>query len=264
MFRDASDTLKRYAPGVHDFIKRIYRRSGIPAFKSLNGGIVLVAPQLIGESPSEQHVLGWINGLLKPGDTFFDVGAHYGWMSMVACHRVVAHGKVVAFEPSPPLLECLEYNKKANRFRQMEIVARAVADSNGRKVPLYVVNRGESYLNSLVDHRAGPVPTAETTTVEVETVSLDDFCERTKLHPDVVKIDVEGAELLALRGARRLVEERRTTFIVAVHPCWLPEGQEAAEIFELFRAHRYKVVESAVVPYEGVEFGDYVFAPDRS
>jgi FkbM family methyltransferase len=264
MFRDATDTLKRHAPGVHDFVKRVYRRLGIPAFKFLNGRIVLVAPQLIGASPSEPHVLGWIDGLLKPGDIFFDVGAHHGWMSMVACHRVGSGGKVVAFEPSAPLVECLEYNKKANRLRQMEIVFKAVTDSGGRKVPLYVVNRGDSYLNSLVDHRAGPVSTAETATVEVETISLDEFCERTKLYPDVVKIDVEGAELLVLQGARRLAEERRTTFIVAVHPCWLPAGQEAAEIFEFFRAHGYQVVESAVVPYEGVEFGDYVFVPDRS
>jgi FkbM family methyltransferase len=264
MFRDASDTIKRYAPGVHDFLKRVYRRSGIPALKFLNGRLVLVAPQLVGASPSEPHVLGWINGLLKPGDTFFDVGAHQGWMSMDACYRVGAKGKVVAFEPSPPLVECLEYNKKANRLRQMEIVAKAVADSGGRKVPLYVVNRGESYLNSLVDHRTGPIQTGETTTIEAETVSLDEFCEKTKLRPDLAKIDVEGAELLVLWGARRLLEERRTTFIVAVHPCWLPDGQEAADIFDLFRAHRYKAVESAIVPHEGVEFGDYVFAPDRA
>ena len=264
MFRDASDAIKRHAPGVHDFVKRVYRRSGIPAFKFLNRRIVLVAPQLIGASPSEPHVLAWINELLRPGEAFFDVGAHQGWMSMVACQRVGAKGKVVAFEPAPPLVECLKYNKKVNRLGQMDIVAKAVADSGGRKVPLYAVNRGDSYLNSLVDHRAGPVPKAVTGTVEVETISLDEFCERTKLHPDVVKIDVEGAELLVLRGATRLAEERRTTFIVAVHPCWLPEGQEAAEIFELFRVHGYKVVESAIVPYEGVEFGDYVFAPDRS
>jgi len=263
MLRGASDTIKRHAPGVHDLVKRMYRRSGIPAVKFLDGRLVLVAPQLIGASASEPHVLGWIRGLLKRGDTFFDVGAHQGWMSMVACRRVGAAGKVVAFEPAPPLVECLEYNKKANRLGQMEIVAKAVADEGGRKVPLYVVNRGESYLNSLVFHRTGPLPLEQNNTIEAETISLDEFCERAKLRPDVVKIDVEGAELLVLQGSRRLVEERHTTFVVAVHPCWLPAGQEAAEIFELFRAHGYRMAESAIVPYEGVEFGDYVFAPDR-
>jgi len=69
---------------------------------------------------------------------------------------------------------------------------------------------------------------------------------------------------LALQGSRGLLEKCRTTFVVAVHPCWLPQGQEAAEIFDLFRIHGYKVSASQVVLHEGIEFGDYVFVPDRS
>lgn len=262
MFREASDALKKHAPGVHGFVKHVYQRSGFPAFKVLNGRFVLVAPKLAGASPTEPHVLQWINESLQPGDTFFDVGAHHGWMSLVACHRVGSEGKVIAFEVSPPLVECLQYNKKANRLHQMEIVPKAVADSSARRIPFYVMNRGDSYLNSLVDHRTGPVPIGQTTTLEVETVSLDEFCKRTKLHPNVVKIDIEGGELLALQGARQLLQQRRTTFIVAVHPCWLPQGQEAAEIFDLFRVHGYRVAASQIVLHEAIEFGDYVFAPD--
>lgn len=263
MLRDVSNAIKRHAPGLHGVFKSVYLRSGFPAFKFLNGRVVLVAPKLIASAPTEPHVLEWINALLKPGDTFFDVGAHHGWMSIVACHHVGATGKVVAFEPSAPLVECLEYNKKANRLRQMDIVAKAVADVRARDVPFYVANRGESFLNSLIDHRSTPVPTEQATMTEVETISLDEFCESTQLRPHVVKIDVEGAELLVLRGSTRLLEQRLTTFIVAVHPCWLAEGQAATEIFELFKLHGYKVTASNIVPHEGIEFGDYVFVPDR-
>jgi FkbM family methyltransferase len=262
MLRDASNAIKRHAPGIHSFFKSVYHRSGLPAFKFINGRVVLVAPKLIASAPTEPHVLEWINTLLKPGDTFFDVGAHHGWMSIVACHRVAMTGKIVAFEPSAPLVECLEYIKKANRLHQMEIVPKAVTDSSARNIPFYVVNRGESFLNSLIDHRSTPVPTEQVTTTEVETISLDEFCESTQLHPDVVKIDIEGAELLCLRGSTRLLEQRLTTFIVAVHPCWLPEGQAAPEIFELFRLHGYRMSASRITLHEGIEFGDYVFAPD--
>jgi len=264
MFKEASNAIKRHAPGIHKFIKSVYYRSGVPAFKFLNGRLFRVAPRLLVASPTEPHVLQWIRELLRPGDTFFDVGAHQGWMSLVACHQVGAKGRVVAFEPSPPLVECLEYNKKANRLHQMEIVSKAVCDSNDRMVPLYVVDQGDSFLNSLVDHRTTAVPISETAAIEAETISLDGFCEATRLRPDVVKIDIEGAELLALQGSRGLLEKCRTTFVVAVHPCWLPQGQEAAEIFDLFRIHGYKVSASQVVLHEGIEFGDYVFVPDRS
>jgi FkbM family methyltransferase len=221
---------------------------------------------MIGAVPTEPHVLRWMRKALRPGDTFLDVGAHYGWMSMVACGQVGAAGKVVAFEPSPPLIEILQYNKKANRFRQMEIVPEAVADSTGQTAMFYLENRGESFLNSLVAHSnesAGKL-TEASSTIQVPTVSLDDYCAKTNRQPNTVKIDIEGAELLALRGCSRLLKECRPDFIVAIHPTWLPAGQKAAEIFELFRDHRYKLADSQSVEYEGADFGDYLFVPDRS
>ena len=265
MFRAFAKTIKRRAPTLHEFTKRVLRRSKLPAFKLLDGKFTLAAPSLIGAYPTEPHVLRWIKDLLRPGDTFFDVGAHYGWMSLFACHCVGARGKVVAFEPSPPLVELLQYNKKANRFHQMDIVSKAVADSDDRLVPFYLLNRGDSFLNSLVDHRteAAASLARQESTIQVQTVTLDEFCRRTKLQPAAVKLDIEGAELLALQGCRQLLKECRTKFIVAVHPTWLPQGQEAVELFELFRVHKYKVAASQFVQYDGADFGDYLFVPNR-
>ena len=262
MFR-AANILKSRAPTLYEFLKRTFRWSKLPAVKLLNGKLTLVSPHLISASPTEIHVLMWISELLRPGGIFFDVGAHYGWMSLVGCHCVGATGKVVAFEPSPPLVEFLRYNRKANRFRQMEIVPKAVADSDDRVVPFYLVRRGDSFLNSLIDHRRESTAsqTEPRSTIQVQTTTLDQFCRMTHLHPDAVKIDVEGAELLVLHGCRRLLKEGRTAFIVAVHPTWLPEGQKAMELFELFRTHGYKVAATQCVQYDGVDFGDHLFVP---
>jgi FkbM family methyltransferase len=263
MFRAAANTMKRRTPGLHEFLKRFFLQSKLPALKLLNGKLTLTAPNLISVSPTEPHVLRWIDELLRPGDTFFDVGAHYGWMSMLACHCVGRKGKVVAFEASPPLVELLQYNKKANSFRQMEIVPKAVADSDGRVVPFYLVDRGDSFLNSLVEHRTEPTArlAEQKSTIQVETITLDEFSKITNTHPNAVKVDVEGAELLVLQGSREILKECRTAFIVAVHPTWLPSGQNAMEVFDLFRFHGYKVAASQLVQYDGTDFGDYLLVP---
>jgi FkbM family methyltransferase len=148
----------------------------------------------------------------------------------------------------------------------MEIVAKAVADSDGQVVRLYVANEGNSFQNSLIDHRFGARATVagEKPTIDVETVSLDEFCRTTNIEPDVVKIDIEGAEMLALRGCGGILQERRASFIVAIHPTWLPEGQNAKQIFDLFHLHGYNLADSQTVEYEGADFGDYLFVPGRS
>jgi FkbM family methyltransferase len=263
MLITASKAIKEFAPSVHKFAKRVFRWSKLPALKLLDGKFTFVAPDLFSVAPTEPHILKWIEQLLHRGDIFFDVGAHYGWMSLVACHCVGAMGRVVAFEPSPPLVKFLQYHKKANRFHQMEIVPKAVADCGDPMVPFHLVDCGGSSLNSLIDHRSesntGLV--REKATIQVETLSLDEYCKITNLRPQLVKIDVEGAELLVLQGSKRLLGECRPTFIVAVHPMWMPENQSAAELFELFRVHGYKVGDSKVVQYGGAETGDYLFLP---
>jgi FkbM family methyltransferase len=262
----ATKVIKARVPSLHEFAKRVFRWSKLPAPKLLNGKFTLASPILFSVSPTEPHVLKWIKELLRPGETFFDVGAHYGWMSLVACHCVGARGKVVAFEPSPPLIELLQYHRKANRFHQLEIVPKAVADSDGLVVPFYLVDRGHSFLNSLVDFRVEPIEglARQKSMIQVETLTLDEFCKMTNLRPNAVKIDVEGAELLVLQGCKGLLKESRPTFIVAVHPTWMPQGQDAAQLFEVFRVHGYKVAATKLVQYDGADTGDYLFVPSNS
>lgn len=266
MFSSVSIAVKRRAPALHNLLKSAYRWSNLPAIKSLNRNLTFVAPELVGHSPTEPHVLRWIDSLLRRGDTFFDVGAHYGWMSLAACHRVAVKGRVVAFEPSPRLVGFLQCHKRLNRFEQMEIVEKAVADSDEEAVPFHLLDGGESFMNSLVDHRIEAATTLARrgSTIQVQTTTLDRYCRESGLYPAAVKIDVEGAELLVLQGCHGLLTDRRAAFIVATHPTWLPQGQRVEEIFELFRNHEYLVAASEVVQYEGADFGDYVFLPSEA
>ena len=88
---------------------------------------------------------------------------------------------------------------------QIEIVPKAVSDSDAERVPFFLVNGGTSFRNSLTigADRTPYVARSEKTRYEVESVTLDSFARDTGTIPDVVKIDVEGAELMVLRGAER-------------------------------------------------------------
>jgi FkbM family methyltransferase len=263
MLAKASRLLKIHAPRLHASLKLAFLRTQLPVPKLLRGRIVFVTPQLFGSRPTEPHVLKWIDERLRPGDTFYDIGAHYGWMSLLACRRVGAQGKVIAFEPSPPLVEFLHGNKKANRFSQLRIVPKAVADSVEREAPFYLKDEGDSFLNTLVPRldQNPDNPSFSKSFMPVETTTLDVFCQETQLIPAAVKIDVEGAELLVLEGAKTLLKHYRPILMIAVHPTWLPPGQTAAELFRLLRSFGYQVIDSKVVSYEEAEFGDYLCVP---
>lgn len=126
----------------------------------------------------------------------------------------------------------MRYNKKANRFRQMEFVRKAVSDSTGPNATFYLENRGNS-----ADRTTAKFPTEPRTTIRALAVSLDDDDAKAHLGPDVRKIGMEGAELLALRGCSSRLKQHRPAIIVAIHPTWLPTGPKAAEVFEMFRDH---------------------------
>lgn len=127
---------------------------------------------------------------------FFDIGAHWGYYSLIAASL---GAKVFAFEPHPFNYELLVKSVSVNGFNDRIIpIRKAVSDKTGR-ARLYC---------QVHDISHSLIPLKEARELEVETVSLDDFCKQHNVLPDVVKMDVEGAEILALRGMRRVIEKR--------------------------------------------------------
>jgi FkbM family methyltransferase len=204
--------------------------------------------------------------LLSRGGTFFDVGAHYGWISMAAAHRVGESGRVVAFEASPVLLDVLYNHTRVNRLRQVEIVAKAVSDADADAVPFFLMNGGLSFRNSLtIEADDTPYVTpVEKTRHNVESISLDRFVINSGFIPDVIKIDVEGAELLVLQGAERLLARFNPYLIVGVHSYWLPRSQSVGQIFEFLNRYGYEIRDEHMVRFEGGYVADYLCAQRRT
>ena len=213
----------------------------------------------------EFHVRTWLAELLKPGSVFFDVGAHHGWVSMWTLPLVGKEGKVISFEPSPANLSILEWHRTSNNFPQWAIVPKAVSDVDAEK-EFFLVDTGDSPMNSLTTGVPGtPLMSGrDIRKIIIQTITLDTFCSQDSLRPNLVKIDVEGAELLVLRGAAKLLDECYPTIILAVHPYWLPAGQSSQQIFELLTKYGYTVYDSKGCRVEYLQSGEYLCFNNRA
>jgi FkbM family methyltransferase len=135
---------------------------------------------------------------LQPGGSFVDVGANIGLYTVAAGYAVGRSGHVLAIEPTPRTAEVLGQNLRLNGLRETGVVTVAqvaAGQAPGRaRLATHIEDSGH---NSLY-------PTGEEDeVVEVDVVPLDDLLPEGRL-VDVVKIDVEGAELAVLRGMRQI------------------------------------------------------------
>jgi FkbM family methyltransferase len=172
-----------------------------------------IHPRFLGMKISnyEPELVEKFCSLIADGMTVIDVGAHVGIYSLLASAKVGSCGKVVAIEPSPANARLLKQHLSVNQCRNVEVIEAAVADKQGQIVFKYRPKATDpgSFANSMAYDISG-----ENANVQVRT--LDDICG--DLSPAIIKIDVEGAELLALRGAKQSLVRHRPTVIVAVHP----------------------------------------------
>jgi FkbM family methyltransferase len=151
-----------------------------------------------------------LDRFVRPGALVVDVGANIGYNTVHAAQLAGPRGRVVAVEPTPDNLETLRANVAAARLSNVvvkPVAAGAAADLR----PLFV--RGErSAVNSLFAQSCYAEVTA---VLRVPVVPLDDLVDGTA---DVVKLDVEGAELDVLEGMPRLLRAPRTVLIAEWHP----------------------------------------------
>jgi methyltransferase, FkbM family len=153
---------------------------------------------------SEPETARFILSFLRPGMVFFDVGAHIGEYALLASRRVGPCGEVHAFEPQPSTLALLENNVEVNGLRNVRLNGCAVSDRD-EEVDFGV--RAEPSLSSIV-REGKPLDGQELLcSLKVPSRTLDEYCGECGRWPDLIKIDVEGAELLVLQGAEGLLAE---------------------------------------------------------
>ncbi len=170
---------------------------------------------------------------LRDGQVVYDVGANVGFYSLLAARCVGHTGRVFAFEPVPENLAYLRRHLALNSLTQVSVEPVAVSNSAG--LTRFTVGK-----NTCTGHFDADGA------LEVRTVALDDFVVGAgNPPPQAMKIDVEGAEVRVLQGARRVLETYRPLIFLATHG--LAIHQECCAIL---RAAEYRLASIAGEPVE--------------
>lgn len=148
---------------------------------------------------------------LRPGMTFYDIGANIGFFSLLAARIVGEGGRVVAFEADPEVAERLRQHVEHNHFGNISVEQKAVWSETA------AVSFARADAHASPDLGLGQVVTSGLAgSTLVQAISLDDFF-LTSRPPDFLKCDVEGAEVAVFRGAQRLLKKNRPILLIEMH-----------------------------------------------
>ncbi len=146
----------------------------------------------------EQETTKLMERVVEPGMRILDIGAHVGYFSLIAARAAGPDGKVYSFEPEPVNYSLLVENAKRNGYENIVTIQKGVSNETGTTT-LYIAGL-DNGRNSLYRH---DLPQAGTTTVEITTI--DAYLESQGWPEiDLVKVDVEGSELLVWEGMEQL------------------------------------------------------------
>jgi len=178
---------------------------------------------------------------LSDGSVFFDVGAHIGYFSMKASRKVGPAGRVLSFEPNPETLKLLRDNVAANHTANVTVEPIACTDSD-QMLTLYaadIVNTGASSLSSANATITAAAPKA----YSVRGRPIDDVVRELQLsRVDVIKVDVEGAEVSVMRGALDTLRRFHPKVVIEVSPRQLASFQTTpADLIALFQGAGYNL-----------------------
>jgi FkbM family methyltransferase len=241
-------TIRRIRNGIIDRFKKLTFRPKIIERSIAGEKIRFLIGDLFGESAyGPKHVdwpeLNWIKDhCIKPGDVVVDCGANHGFSTVLFAKWVGERGKVYAFEPSSHNMAILKENLQLNSVTNVICYQAAVGAAAGRV--------------SISSHPNASVvlsPGGDDSLEKVALVKLDDVLQTEK--PNFVKLDVEGFEREALKGARRLLASAPRLDLELHVAFYKNKENELSEVFDMLPLERYSLfvqptVDGPIVPFE--------------
>jgi len=230
-----------------DFIYPFRKKEIVIKTKLFNGSPIIIALPAStdifltgGKSHiSEIRLAKYLIKNLHSDSTFIDVGAHYGYFSLIASD-IVKDGKVYSFEPSSKSFNILKRN--VSSITNVTIFNKAVSQGN-TPIAFYEFDNLHSEYNSTQisqfeneDWFKAIKPNMQ----KIDSISLSTFCADNSIYPDIIKIDVEGFENEVIKGAENLLTSSKKKPIVILEYLEPKRGNAAhKEAFSLLSRWGY-------------------------
>ena len=172
--------------------------------------------------------------LIKKGNTVVDIGAHIGYYTLISSGLVGKTGQVFSFEPDPRNLVLLRRCITANKLTNVVIVNKAVSNVN-KKINFYLSNENKGDNKMFTQNRKDKC-------IQVESITLDSyFVAKSNYHIDLIKMDIQGAEVKALQGMSKIL--RNNNHVILILEFWpygyMRGGNNAKELLDLLHLNNF-------------------------
>jgi FkbM family methyltransferase len=214
-------------------VNLLYSRKGVPI--TINNYSFRFVPKhyRFYTSDYEQYNVKLVVQHVKKGSTCIDIGAHFGFYSMLLAKYFQC--KVYSFEPTPYTQKVLARNIVLNHLEaNVEIVPKAVSFKDD-VCTFYIQEFNGAVSNSLIDYHHSD---EHKTPYKVQVTSVDNFSVDKKI--DFIKIDAEGEELQVLKGASKTIKKDKPKMLLALHPpAMKARGDSLKMIWDMLKMFEY-------------------------
>ena len=184
---------------IHSFSKSDFVEiEGRKMFTQNNDGLALSIFKIY--EPNQTEI---VKKYVHKGDIVIDIGAHVGYYTLLMAQLVGKNGKVYSFEPDPVNFQLLKKSVEINGFENVVLIQKAVSNITD-KVKLFLGD-DDSAINRIYDAKLGDAKES----IEVESITLDEYFQDNSESLNFIKIDSEGSEAKIVNGMQQLLSENR-------------------------------------------------------
>lgn len=220
-----------YSYGKKDFIARYLDvKFLVPAQD------ITITPGIVGNY-YEKHELSIYRQLSKQSKVILDVGGNIGLYACIGGKNMPNTGTCYTFEPVPKNIKYLKKNVDLNNLKNVKIISGAVGDSKGTlQIYLSPTDTGTNSASSELHKNAKKI--------QVPVTTIDEFCKENKLTKkvDIIKIDIEGFDGHAIRGAQNVIKTSKPTMFVEFIPHLLESCDFNVEDLSKLLFNHYKFI----------------------
>jgi len=179
---------------------------------------------------------------IKKNTVFIDIGAHIGYYSLL-CASKAKQGQIISFEPVPANFKIFEKNISLNNFQNINPIKKAISNQNESSL-LYLSAESNTGDNRFFSDDFTEEKT-QRKNIKILCIGLDHFLEQSQLEPNIIKMDIQGGEMLALKGMKKTLKS--VSSLVLFSEFWprgiSATGESPEEFLEILAENEFNIFE---------------------